>query len=242
MEASTAGPAAANGDAAQADGTEPQAAAEPTLTDIQTSLQGFGSDIEQMREHLAAEPWRPATDGQPQEQQQQQTPAADELDFSFLDETAPQYAGSPEAAMAQLGQLIRGEAKKVAAEEVKPIRTELQQEKQERGYENLAERYPQLQDQKVAKELLDLTAQVVQQEGFPEELALHPGFMEKIYLASRAQAQNQEGGADAAAATLEGAGGASPGGAGQGAAQQQVTGAEYAQSLAPSRLGLFTGG
>lgn len=243
MEASGAGLATGDGgDAAQqqgsqADGTESQQPAEPTIADTHALLQQFGTDIEQMREHLATEPWAPQA---PAEQQQQQaTPPANELDFSFLDETAPQYQG-PEAAMQQLGQLIRGEAEKVAQQQLAPVQQELQQEKQERGYEDLANRYPQLQDSKVAKELLDLTHQVVEQEGFPPDLAFHPGFVEKIYLASRAQAQNQDGGT-AAAATLESAGGASPGGAGQ-SGSQQVTGAEFAKSIAPQRLGLFTGG
>lgn len=236
MEASAAGLATGGGDAAQAtDGAEPQAQ-EPTLADVHSSLQQFGKDIEGMRDHLASEPWAAQ-----QQQQQQAAPEAEqtpeEMDFGFLNETDPRYQG-PEQALAQLGEMIRGEAAKIAQDTLKPVQESLQQERQERGYEDLAGRYPQLQDPAAAKELLDLTAQVVEQEGFPKELALHPGFMEKIYLAARAQQQNAEEGGDAAAATLEGAGGASPGGAGQGGQTAQ----SWGQQVAPPRLGLFTGG
>lgn len=248
MEGSVAAAPAAGDAQAQAqqqgDGTESQSQqqqqAEPTLADIHSTLQQFGSDVEQMRDHLATEPWRAPAAGEQQQQQQQQQTAPEELDFSFLDDTAPGYQG-PEAAMQQLGELIRGEASKIATQQIAPLQQEMQQERHDRQFEALSDRYPQLQDQAVAKELLSVTAQIVEQEGFPKELATHPGFVERIYLASRAQQQNQDGGGDAAAATLEGAGGASPGGAGQGAAQQP-TAADWGAAVAPKRLGLFTGG
>lgn len=245
VAAAPAAPAA--GDAAQqqqqqADGTESQSQqqqqAEPTLADIHSTLQQFGSDVESMRDHLATEPWKPADGQEGQQQQQQQQQAPEDLDFSFLDENAPTYQG-PEAAMQQLGELIRGEAQKIATDQVAPLKQEIQQERHDRQFEALSDKYPQLQDEAVAQELLKVTAQVVEQEGFPKELALHPGFVERIYLASRAQEQNQDGG-DAGAASLEGAGGASPGGAGQGA--EQPTAADWAKGVAPKRLGLFTGG
>jgi hypothetical protein len=240
VAAAPAGDATTQAQQQQADGSESQSQqqqqAEPTLADIHSTLQQFGSDVESMRDHLATEPWK-ATDGQEGQQQQQQT-APEDLDFSFLDENAPTYQG-PEAAMQQLGDLIRGEAQKIATEQVAPLKQEMQQERHDRQFEALSDRYPQLQDKAVAQELLNVTAQIVEQEGFPKELALHPGFVERIYLASRAQDQNQ-GGGDAAAATLEGAGGASPGGAGQGA--EQPTAADWAAGVAPKRLGLFTGG
>src|SRR5882762_7822038 len=138
MEASAAAaPAEAAPSGEQAD----QQAAEPTLADIHGSLQQFGSDIEQMREHLASEPWQP-----PAEQEQESEP--ENMDFGFLDESAPSYQG-PEHAAQQLQDLIRNEATKIAKETLQPVRKEIQQERQDRQMGELESRYPQLQDDKV---------------------------------------------------------------------------------------------
>jgi len=208
---------------------------EPTLADINSSLKQFGSDIEQMRDHLAAEPWKPA-EGAPVEEDEPVTG----LDFLQPQQQFEQQQPSQEEILKQLQTFVRSEAQKVAKDEIGPVQQELKQERQERQLVELSDRYPQLQDEKVASELLDLVAKVVDKEGFPDDMKTHPGFIEQTYLAARARAQSQDGGADAAAAALEGAGGASPGGAGQGAAQ--ATAQDWAQSVAPKRHALFTGG
>lgn len=239
MEASAAGLAAGDapaGDAQQggaATGTESQEQAQPTLADVQGSLEQLSQIAEQQREFLAGEPWKAADDGE--QTQEQQTPA--EMDFGFLDDTQPGY--DPQAAVSQLGDLIRGEAQRIAQEQVAPLKQELAQKDQDRAFEDLAQRYPQLEDEKVGQEVLDTAAKWVEAQGLPSDLATHPGIVEIVYLGARARQQNQQGGDGAAAATLEGAGGASPGGAGQGASPQ--TAADWANQVAPKRLGLFAG-
>jgi len=209
---------------------------EPTLADINSSLKQFGSDIEQMRDHLAAEPWKPA----------EQAPVEEDEPVTGLDFLQPQQPyqeqqqPSQEEILKQLQTFVQAEAKKVAGDLVSPVQQELKAERQERQLTELSDEYPQLQDEKVASELLDVAGKLVEREGFPEDMKTHPGFLRQVYLASRARAQSQDGGADAAAAALEGAGGASPGGAGQGAAQ--ATAQDWAQSVAPKRHALFTGG
>lgn len=223
MEASVAG--------TQAQTPESEQAAEPSMADIHASLQTMGKGLDDMRENLAAEPWRAPE----VEETAEPTPEPDEIDYSFLSEPA-----DPNAALQQLTEVIRQEARSIAAQEVNPLRQDVKQERETRELDALSERYPQLQDEKVAAELLKQSKAFMAESGLPKEHATNPRVLEKLYLASRARAQNEDN-ADSTAATLEGAGGASPGGAGQGAAQQQ-TGQDWAKQIAPPRLGLFTGG
>lgn len=224
MEASVA-------DTAEA-GAEPQAA-EPTNADIAASIQQFGKDVEGLREHLATEPWKPA-----EEEETVDTPAEPEdIDYSFLN--TPEVQADPNLGLQELTKVIRDEAKKIAAQEISPVRQDLQQKEEQRQLNQLSDDYPQLQDPKAAEELLALGETFVNKEGLPKELATHPGMLRNLYLASRARAQNEESGGDTAAANLEGAGGASPGGAGQGDAQQATD--QWKANVAPKRLPFFAG-
>lgn len=219
--------------AAAADGPEtPESAAEPSLADIQASLQTMGSDMESLREQLSAAPQAPA-----EPVVEEEPPEPEEIDYSFLNEQ--QYQADPDAALKQLSQVIRDEARKVAQEAVTPVRQEVQQERETRELDALSQRYPQLQDEKVAAELIKQSQAFMAESGLPKEHATNPRVLEKLFLASRARAQNEDD-PNSTAATLEGAGGASPGGAGQGA--EQETGRQVMERVAPKRLGLFTGG
>lgn len=213
----------------QAETPESEQATEPSLADIQASLQSMGSDMESLREQLAAAPQTPA------EPVAEEPPEPEEIDYSFLNE--PQYQADPNAALQQLSQVIRDEARKVAQEAVTPVRQEVQQERETRELNALSERYPQLQDPKFAEELIQQSEAFMAESGLPKEHATNPRVLEKLYLASRARAQNEDD-PTSTAATLEGAGGASPGGAGQGA--EQETGRQAMERVAPKRLGLFT--
>lgn len=232
MEASAAGLAAGDGAAAdgQADGEQDA----PTLVDVTKALGDLSGLMGQQRDFLASEPWRTANGAETQPQ----TPAADEvLDFGFLDDQRPGF--SQEDAARQLTDLIRGEAQRIAGEQLTPVQQEIAAERQERGLNELSGRYPQLQDEKVAGEVLDTAQRWVEAAGLPPESAFNPHVVETIFLAARAREQSQQGPDGSPAAVLEGAGGASPAGAGQGA--KPTTSADWAQQVAPKRLGLFSG-
>src|SRR3954452_21350923 len=130
MEASAAGLAAGDapaGDAQQGQqtGTESQEQAQPTLADVQGSLEQLSQLAEQQRDYLAGEPWKPAD----AEQEQEQQPA--EMDFGFMDDTQPGF--DPQAAVQQLGDVIRGEAERIAQEKVAPLQQDLAQKDQDRA-------------------------------------------------------------------------------------------------------------
>lgn len=244
MEASGAGlaPAAApSGDAAQQQQQQGQqqgeqqdgtTQAQPDFAQLSSQLDSLGQMLEQQRpllDHVASEPWNQT------QEQQEETPAAP--DFSFLDETQPGY--TPEQAAGQLQQLIDTAAETKANALVSPVQQQVQEMQVERQTDDLIARYPQLGDPKVAQEVVDTTHQWAQSIGHPE-LAGDPRVMEMVYSAALAKEQAGKEGADASgAATLEGAGGASPGGTQQG---DSLTTKSVTDSWRTGRHPVFLGG
>lgn len=213
MEASAAGLAAApaagdggsadGGDAGQQDGQSQQQAQQP---DVTQALQGLTELMESQRDLLASEPWKPA-----------EAPAEEQApDLSFLDDTQPGY--TQEQAAAGLQQLVTDLASKQAQELVAPLQKQQQEMQVRMQTDDLISRYPQMGDDKVAGQVVETARQWAEQIGHPE-LAAEPQMWELMYLAGRAadqsNSENNAASGDAAAA-LEGPGGASPGGSGQG--------------------------
>ncbi len=213
MEASAAGLAPAAGDApaeGQAPaGGEQDAQQQPDLGQLSSTLDGIGQMLEQQRDYLASEPWqqRPAegeVEGEPQ-------PAAPDL--SFLDENQPGF--TPEAAAQQLAALIDNAAQERATSAVAPLAQQLQDMQVTAESDAMIARYPQMGEDEVAEKVIDTAQKWCESIGRPE-LAAEPAVWEMVYLAGRAADQANAEGQGGPAATLEGAGGASPGGAAQG--------------------------
>ena len=124
---------------------------------------------------------------------------------------------TPEAAQRELNRLVDERARAIADERVQaavgPIQEQREAERRVAEANAIEEKYPELQDEKVLKEMVDLTIQAAQELGKPE-LAAEPKFFEKVYLAERAgerAGQESPGGADRDV-SLESARGASAAG------------------------------
>jgi hypothetical protein len=179
-------------------------------------LQGLSDSQEQMRQFLEGQ-----SQQQPAEQQQEQQPPA--ADLSFLDEASPNY--DPQRAAERLTEVMREQAGVATQAELAKVLAPLQQQvsDMQRASEAdaLVAEFPDLGKSDVAEPVVKAAGQYAEMVGMPE-LASNTAFIRLTYLAGRAAelAQQQEGAAGApGAATLEGAGGASPGGAGQGDTQ-----------------------
>lgn len=242
MEGSAAGLAAApaTGDAAQqGDGQANQQDGQQQAQqpDMAAVLDAIGQQFEQQRTMLQSLA-ESRTEGEGEQQQQQQGEEGQgEIDLSFLDESAPTYQG-PEAAMQQLGSLIDNIAAQRAQALVEPLQKDIGELRTDRAIDDLVAKYPQIADPEVGKTVIDTAQQWAQKAGHPE-LGSMPEFFELVYLAGRAADQSkQEGSTQESAAALEGAGGASPGGAGQGTAP---TTESVTANWGAKRLPLFTG-
>lgn len=202
------------GDAAQAG---QQQTSEATIAQMAETLQGLAGTQEEMRQFLAtqAEAGAAAADAATQ-QQEQPKPA----DLSFLDESSPQY--DPEQAAARFDQVMReaagSEAQRLMQEQLAPLQQQVADMRTEREADTLMGEFPELGKPEVAAEAMKTVELAAEQIGRPE-LAGNAQFVRYIYMAGRAAelAQKQDGASGAGVATLEGAGGASPGGADQGA-------------------------
>lgn len=232
MEGSGAGlaaaPAAGDAAAAAEGGGDATPAAEQqqngqqqSQPDVNAQLQSINEMLEPMRDLLQAEPWKPA----------EETPAETPPDLSFLDDQQPNY--TPEQAAKGLQDLVEKLATDRAQALVEPLAKQQQEMQTKQDTDELIARYPQLGDDTVASQVVDTSRQLAAELGHPE-LASSPRMYELVYLAGRATDQaNAETAAGGGAATLEGAGGASPGGSGQGAipTTQSVTAGWRASSL-----------
>lgn len=245
MEASAAAAPAAAGEQSQGDAQQQaagqqdgqQQAQQPDLAAV---LDNIGQQFEQQRTMLQslAETRTAGEEGQQQQQQEGQADGQGEIDLSFLDESQPTYQG-PEVAMQQLGQLIDNVAAQRAQALVDPLKGEIGELRTDRAIDDLVAKYPQIADPEVGKTVISTAQEWASKAGHPE-LGSMPEFFELVYLAGRAADQSQqEGSSSGSAATLEGAGGASPGGAGQG--DTPTTGSVTAK-WGEKRLPLFTGG
>src|SRR5215831_4163313 len=232
MEASAAaGPAAGDGgtgpDApAQQQGQpdqQPQQDQQPDFAQMQQQLADLGPSLEQVREMLMEqqqpqEGYEPqAYEGDPSQYQQPQ-PEQPQADLSFMDPDSPAY--NPQQAATALAQLMQQESQQQVQAAVAPLQQQIQTMEAQRQADLLAGEFPELEDPEIAQNVIDVSRQYAQQLGQPE-LGDNPAFWRMAYMAGRAaDAANAEQQQQPAAATLEGAGGASPGGAAD--AQQQV--------------------
>lgn len=235
MEASAAGLAAASG--GEGDGEaqgqqQGQAEGGQGAAGEQGQQQAPGADAVQQFQELA----RGLADGQEQmrgDLQQfldaQQIGTGDgegdgadgepQIDLSeFAAETDPAKAAE------RLQQIIDGAAKTQAqtllAEQLGPVQQQVQEMRQQMEADQLIAKHPDLGEPETAKAVMGAVENFAKIMGQPE-LAKSVAFVELVYKAGRAEelARQQQEGAAAApgAATLEGAGGASPGGTQQGA-------------------------
>lgn len=215
MEASAAqGPAAAGDGAGEAqEGQEQGQEQQPDFAAMQQQLAELGPNLEQMRTMLteqqeAQAAWaeqQPGYEGDPSQQEQQP-----QADLSFMDPDSPQY--NPQQAAMALAQLMEQQSQQQVQAAVEPLQAQIQTMEAQRQADLLAGEFPELQDPEIAQNVIDVSRQYAQMLGQPE-LGDNPAFWRMAYMAGRAaDAANAEQQPAPAAATLEGAGGASPGG------------------------------
>lgn len=219
MEASGAGlaTAPASGDAAAdgqggqaAEGDAAQGAQSPAIEAI---LGRVAEQLEANHQVLTERPWEQAAADESAEGEDE---GSGEIDLSFLDDTQPGW--SQEKALQDLAALIDGRAGEKAQQLVSPALQRLQTLETNQAIDDLVARYPQFGEPQVAKKVMEDSRAWAESVGKPE-LGSSPEVYHLIYLAGltlEQQGREDAAGADGAA-TLEGAGGASPGGSGQGA-------------------------
>jgi hypothetical protein len=218
MEASAAqGPAAPGGDAGEAQQGQEQQGQQPDFAAMQQQLAELGPSLEQMRGMLSEQQEQQAAwaeqqqgyEGDPSQQQQQ----PQEADLSFMDPDSPQY--NPQQAAMALAQLMESQSQQQVQAAVEPLQEQIATMEAARQADLLAGEFPELQDPEIAQNVIDVSRQYAQMLGQPE-LGDNPQFWRMAYMAGRAaDAANAEQQEQPAAATLEGAGGASPGAADQ---------------------------
>jgi hypothetical protein len=147
--------------------------------------------------------------GDPAQQQQQQAEA--QPDLSFMDPDSPAY--NPQQTAVALAQMMEHQSQQQVQAAVEPLQEQIATMEAQRQADLLAGEFPELQDPEIAQNVIDVSRQYAQMLGQPA-LGDNPGFWRMAYMAGRAaDAANAEQQGQPPAATLEGAGGASPGGA-----------------------------
>ena len=214
MEASAAGLATGEAEAPQAE-QAPQGDA--AIAQLAQQLEGLQQGQEETRQFLQSNPWAPQPEEEPE-------PAPD---LSFLDETNPNY--DPNVAAQRLQEVMKQEATSAAdaklQEAIAPLQQQVQELRSQQGADALAAEFPEMKDPKVAQQVVETAEKYAQILNQPELLS-NFDFIRMTYMAGRAaQLAQEEGDGSPQAATLEGAGGASPGGAAQGTEQlaDQIT-------------------
>jgi hypothetical protein len=220
MEASAAaGPAAAagEGDPSQ-DGGQPQEQGQPDLAAIQQQLAELGPSLEQMRGMLTeqqegmyaqqqqlaeAQGWTPEQIAQAEAEAQPQA------DLSYLNPDAPGY--DPNMAAQTLANVMQQASQQQVQQAVAPLQEQIATMEAQRQADLLAAEFPELEDPEIAQNVVNVSRQYAEIIGKPE-LGDNPAFWRMAYMAGRAaDAANAEQQQQPAAATLEGAAGASPG-------------------------------
>lgn len=218
MEASGAG--LAGGDAGQAQGEGGEAQQGPDVGALAEQLGTLTQGQEELRQFLMTQPW------QGQEQEAGEEPQAPEVDLSFLDDPAL----TPEQMSQQLTSLIDQSAEQRAQtllqQHINPLSEQMSEMRLEQQAERLTQEFPELAEEETAERVVSTARQYAEMMGRPE-LANDPAMWRLVYLAGRAADQaNAEQGEQPAAAHLEGAGGAGPGGQQVDWAKQIVSGGD----------------
>jgi hypothetical protein len=215
VEASAAGQG--QGDAGQGEAAQQQG---PDMSALAEQIGNLTAGQEEMHQILRSEPWR--ADEAQQEPDGQQEP---ELDLSqYLDPADPQYDPT------QLAEHLSDVVEKVVEQRLEPLRQETKEIRQEREWQDVANQFPELVDEQVARPVFALAKEMAEHNGHPE-LSQEPWFVRMVYTAGKAlEAAQEEGAESPSAAHLEGGGGAAPAGS-QVDAMTQVFGAGEDQPL-----------
>lgn len=238
MSATGQAAAAATGDAGGGQGGESaQGAAGFDAAAVQQALQETRGGVDDLRaqfgQFLESAPW------QQQEAAAGEDAGAGEIDLSFLDEayTNPGFGDAERAQQqAQFAQALQQHA----AQAVAPVQQQMQEMAREQKIRDLVGEFPQFQDAEYAQKIAGpngLAVQYAEAIGDPKQ-AMNPGFWRLVHMAhtaaEAANAEGQQGGADASqAAHLEGGGGSGPGGGQQVDIAGQILGAKRGASVLP---------
>jgi hypothetical protein len=178
-----------------------------------------------MREFLQSQPWREAADGPGG---QEQTPAEPDLDLSFLDPGDPQF--DPEQIAQRLSGLVDQVAQQRLEAGLAPLQEQMQDMRREREWQSIAEEFPELVDEQVAKPVFQLAKR--RWLSTTDTPSSHRSRGSSAWPTSPARRwrANEEGAETPSAAHLEGGGGAAPAGS-QVDALTQVFGAGEDQPL-----------
>jgi hypothetical protein len=201
VEASVAGQG--QGDAGQGEATQQQG---PDLSALADQLGTLSAGQDEMREFLQSQPWQ--TTDAPQEQQAGE-PELD-LDLSQYIDADGQY--DPAQVSQMLSERLGEVVEKVVEQRLEPLRQETKDMRQEREWQVIADQFPELADEQVARPVFEMAKTMSEQNGHPE-LAQEPWFVRVVYTGMKSLEAAAEEGAEApSAAHLEGGGGAAPAG------------------------------
>ncbi len=195
MEASQAG--LSGGDAGGQGEGQAQQGLDPGQ--FQQTLDSLTSGQEELRSFLQSQPWQ-----QQQEEQQPEEPSP--MDLSFLDPDAPEF--NPEVIGSELERIIGSQVdartQSLIDQHVKPLQDKLTARERADEALQLVNEFPELEDQQVANEVVQVARSVVDAYGFPAELADSPKFWGLVYQASaNAKAAQQEDQAQGSTAHME---------------------------------------
>jgi hypothetical protein len=201
VEASVAGQG--QGDAGQGEAAQQQG---PDLSALADQLGTLSAGQDEMREFLQSQPWQ--TTDAPQEQQAGE-PELD-LDLSQYIDAEGQY--DPAQVSQLLSERLGEVVEKVVEQRLEPLRQETKEMRQEREWQVIADQFPELADEQVARPVFEMAKTMSEQNGHPE-LAQEPWFVRVVYTGMKAlESAAEEGAETPSAAHLEGGGGAAPAG------------------------------
>lgn len=205
--------------AAQAD-QQQQAQGGPDIGELAQQLSQLGQGQQELQEFLRSAPWQQ----QQQETGQQaggepagQEPPPMEVDLSFLDDPTLDPAQAAERLNGQISQIVQQGVQQGLQQHIQPLAADVAEQRREAQMERLVGEFPEMGEIETAKEVVGLARQYAEMLGQPQ-LGEEPAFWRIMYAAGRAfdQAKQEQGSGDPGAATLEGGGGATPGGGQQG--------------------------
>lgn len=200
-----------------AEGQQQQAG--PDIGQLAQQLGQLSQGQEDLRQFLQTAPWQQQDPGQAQDQQQQgqQEPAIN-VDLSFLDDPTLDPAQTSERLTGVVGQLVQQGVQEGLQQHLSPMQEQIAEQRREGQMERLVSEFPEMGQIETATEVVKLSRQYAEMLGNPA-LGEEPAFWRIMYAAGRAfdqAGQEGQGSGDPGAATLEGGGGATPGGGQQG--------------------------
>lgn len=197
MEASQAGQAAQGDNGAAESG--------PQYVTSEQFNQAMTQNAEQLREMLP----QVLQEYLPQQQQGQEgEPEAEpDFDLSFLEDSGYDPAETAE----RLAQGFDQRMEQAIKQATEPLQQQIQEQQYAREAEALVAEIPELAEPEVQQEVLGLARDMIDNNGWPQDLLHDPKFWRVAYFARQtANAANQEGSEQPSAAHLEGGGGATP--------------------------------